>query len=129
MHNESEAALANQPFEPIIEVPYRWRNYTDGLHSLTVDELLAFITNDESVRHGGTRSTESFAYLRGLEDNGQCKVLACVFQGVQHRFESGYLLRDVIDKVDGIHFSSTEAVDTLGHLYESRLREMVKKLP
>jgi type I restriction-modification system DNA methylase subunit len=38
--------------------------------------------------------------------------------------ESGYLLRDVINKVGGIHFSSSEEVHTLGHLYESMLKEM-----
>ena len=38
--------------------------------------------------------------------------------------ESGYLLREVVNKVNGIHFNSTEEVHTLGHLYESMLREM-----
>jgi type I restriction enzyme M protein len=38
--------------------------------------------------------------------------------------ESGYLLRDVVNKVDAIHFGSTEEIHTLGHLYESMLREM-----
>ena len=34
------------------------------------------------------------------------------------------LLRDVIDKVHGIHFTSSEELHTLGALYESLLREM-----
>ena len=38
--------------------------------------------------------------------------------------ESGYLLRDIINKVNGIHFNSTEEIHTLGHLYESMLKEM-----
>src|SRR5205823_11465573 len=38
--------------------------------------------------------------------------------------ESGYLLRDVINKVNGIHFDTTEEIHTLGHLYESMLKEM-----
>jgi type I restriction enzyme M protein len=33
-------------------------------------------------------------------------------------------LRDVIDKVNGIHFNSSEEIHTLGHLYETMLREM-----
>ena len=37
---------------------------------------------------------------------------------------SGYLLREVINKVDGIHFTSSDEIHTLGHLYESLLREM-----
>ena len=37
---------------------------------------------------------------------------------------SGYLLRDVINKINGIHFTSSDEIHTLGHLYESMLREM-----
>ena len=41
-----------------------------------------------------------------------------------NRMISGYLLRDVVNLVDGIHFDSAEEIHTLGHLYESMLREM-----
>jgi type I restriction enzyme M protein len=37
---------------------------------------------------------------------------------------SGYLLRDVVNKVNGIHFNSSEEIHTLSHLYETMLREM-----
>src|SRR5690606_423478 len=37
---------------------------------------------------------------------------------------NGYLLRDVINKIDGIHFTSNEEVNTLSHLYETILKEM-----
>src|SRR5260370_29940194 len=37
---------------------------------------------------------------------------------------SGYLLRDVVNKLNGIHFTSTAELSTLGALYESLLREM-----
>jgi len=51
-------------------------------------------------------------------------VIANVFQGVQNRMVSGYLLRDVINKVAGIHFTASEGLHTLGTLYESMVREM-----
>ena len=38
--------------------------------------------------------------------------------------QSGYILRDVLDKVSEIHFSSSEEIHTLSHLYESMLKEM-----
>ena len=38
--------------------------------------------------------------------------------------ESGYLLRDVINLVNDIHFDSSEEIHTLGQLYETLLREM-----
>jgi type I restriction enzyme M protein len=51
-------------------------------------------------------------------------VISTVFRGVDNRMRSGYLLRDVINKVAGIHFNSSEELHTLGALYESLLREM-----
>lgn len=37
---------------------------------------------------------------------------------------NGYLLRDVVNKVNDIHFTSKDEIHTLGHLYETMLREM-----
>ena len=51
-------------------------------------------------------------------------MIATVFKGVDNRMKNGYLLRDVINKVNGIHFTVSEEIHTLGPLYESMLREM-----
>jgi type I restriction enzyme M protein len=94
---------------------------------VTGDELLAFINQDECIRPDDTRGAGLFAYLRSLtSSNGDDRrdVIATVFRGVDNRMKSGYLLRDVIDKVAGIHFTSSEELHTLGALYESMLREM-----
>ena len=37
---------------------------------------------------------------------------------------SGYLLRDIVNKIDEIHFTSNEELNSLSHLYESILKEM-----
>jgi type I restriction enzyme M protein len=68
-----------------------------------------------------------FAYLRALSSsNGDNRrdVIATVFDGVDNRMKSGYLLRDVINKISGIHFTSSDELHTLGALYEIMLREM-----
>ena len=68
-----------------------------------------------------------FRYLRTLtSSNGDNRrdVIATVFRGVQNRMVSGYLLRDVINKLNGIHFTASDELHTLGALYESMLREM-----
>lgn len=125
--HEQEAELDGQPYRPIIEPPYRWRDWAreDGL---TGDELLAFINQDEAHRPDGRRGPGLFAYLRALAGSGekgsQREVIANVFKGVQNRMVSGYLLRDIVNKINGIHFSSSEEIHTLSHLYESMLREM-----
>ena len=75
-------------------------------------------------RPDGTRGIGLFAYLRSLQgDNGGDRrdVIATVFKGMQNRMINGYLLRDVVDKINGIHFNSSEEMDTLSRLYETIL--------
>ncbi|MCP5139264.1 MAG: N-6 DNA methylase [Chromatiales bacterium] len=123
-----EAELDGKPYHAIIEAPYRWRDWAAREDGLTGDELLSFINQDECHRADGSRGAGLFAYLRGLAGTGekgsQREVIANVFRGVQNRMVSGYLLRDIINKINGIHFTSSEEVHTLSHLYESMLREM-----
>jgi type I restriction enzyme M protein len=124
---EEEAALAGKKFRAAIEAPYRWRDWAADPQGITGDELLAFINNDEAHRPDGRRGAGLFAYLRSLSSsNGDNRrdVIARVFKGVDNRMKSGYLLRDIINKVAAIHFTSSDELHTLGALYESMLREM-----
>ena len=119
------AELAGEKFKPAIEKPYRWRDWAANPQGVTGDELLAFINNEECIRPDGTSGPGLFAYLRTLQGNDSGReVIATVFAGVENRMRSGYLLRDVIDKIGAIHFNSTEELHTLGTLYEGMLREM-----
>lgn len=128
---ETEAVLEGKEFQLAIDPPYRWRDWAAVEGGITGDELIAFINNDEAVRPDGTRGPGLFAYLRSLagvrDENGggdRRDVIATVFKGVQNRMITGYLLRDVIDKVNGIHFNASEEIHTLSRLYETMLREM-----
>jgi type I restriction enzyme M protein len=124
---EQGAALARKKFRPALEPPYRWRDWAANPQGITGDELLAFINQDEAVRPDGKRGAGLFAYLRRLTSaNGDDRrdVIATVFRGVDNRMKSGYPLRDVINKVAGIHFTASDELHTLGALYESMLREM-----
>src|SRR5713101_2689968 len=121
-----EAKLAGKRFRPAIEPPYRWRDWASKPDGITGPELIAFVNQDEAVRPDGKRGDGLFAHLRMLRSaNGDRRdVIAKVFQGTANRMMNGYLLRDVVNKVSGIHFTSRDEVHTLGLLYESMLREM-----
>jgi type I restriction enzyme M protein len=124
---EDEAKLAGKRFRPAIEAPYRWRDWAANPQGVTGDELLAFINHEECTRPDGSRGPGLFAYLRSLANsNGDDRrdVIATVFRGVDNRMKSGYLLRDVINRVAGIHFTSHDELHTLGAMYETMLREM-----
>lgn len=125
---ESKAAMRGEKHRPAIEAPYRWRDWAAKENGITGPELLAFVNQDECTRPDGTKGPGLLAYLRAVTGgNGAARrrrVIATVFKDVVCRMLSGYLLRDVINKVNGIHFLAKEEVFTLGHLYESMLREM-----
>ena len=124
---ETEAALSGDKFQPAIEPPYRWRDWAAQEGGITGDGLIAFINNDEAMRPDGAKGLGLFAYLRGLQgaDGGDRRdVIATVFKGTLNRMINGYLLRDVINKVNSIHFTSSEEMHTLSRLYESLLKEM-----
>jgi type I restriction enzyme M protein len=123
---QEEAKLAGKRFRPGIESPYRWGDWAAKEEGITGPELIALINQDEAVRPDSTRGPGLFAYLRSLQSaNGDRRdVIARVFQGTVNRMVNGYLLRDVINKVNEIHFTSQDEIHTLGRMYESMLREM-----
>lgn len=124
---EQEAKVGRRRYRPAIEPPYRWRDWAAKEDGITGPELIAFVNQDEAARPDGKRGPGLFAYLRSLQSakgSDRRDVIAAVFQGVINRMINGYLLRDVINKVNGIHFSSSEEIHTLGFLYESMLKQM-----
>jgi type I restriction enzyme M protein len=124
---EARAAIAGKKYKSAIAPPYRWRDWAAYKEGITGDELVAFVNQDEAIRPDGKRGAGLLAYLRNLRStNGDRRrdVIANVFEGVINRMISGYLMRDVINLVDGIHFDSSEEIHTLARLYESMLREM-----
>ena len=105
---EEEAELGGTDFRPTIAAPYRWRDWAAGGQGITGDDLLAFVNQDEAMRPDGQRGPGLLAYLRGLQSGSgrdRRDVIANVFRGVTNRMVNGYLLRDVVNLVDGIHFT------------------------
>jgi type I restriction enzyme M protein len=132
LRHEQEAALDGKAHRPIIEAPYRWRDWAAPANGISGDDLLAFINQDAADFSTGDRTYLNkpglLKHLRSLNDlgelDGRREVIVNVFKGVQNRIESGGLLRDIVNKINGIHFNSSEEIHTLSHLYESMLREM-----
>ena len=54
-------------YKPLIESPYRWRDWAADDRGMSGDDLLKFINNDEVTLHYGTKSPGLFAYLRSLQ--------------------------------------------------------------
>jgi type I restriction enzyme M protein len=103
-------------FAASIAEPYRWRDWAaDPVNGRTGETLIDFVNN------------ELLPYLRGLAGAGPDDprdVLAAVFKETFNRMLSGYLLRDVLNKIDEVNFASSDDIHTMAHLYESMLRDM-----
>lgn len=123
---ETQAALKNKKYKAAIAEPYRWRDWAKDKY-LTGDDLLSFINSEKLKMADGKERTGLLYYLRSLQSEKGTErkdVIATVFKGVTNRMINGYLLRDVVNKIDEIHFTNNEEINTLSHLYESILKEM-----
>src|SRR3989338_6300463 len=125
---EEEAKLEGEKYTLAVRLPYRWRDWAAKEDGITGQDLISFINNEECVRPDGSRGPGLFSYLRSLEGTGKKRdrrnVISTVFRGTVNRMINGYLLRDVINKINQIHFSSSDEMHTLSFLYESILKEM-----
>ncbi len=124
---EEETRLAGERFIPAIAAPYRWRDWAAKAEGMTGDELLAFINQDEAVRPDGKRGPGLFSYLKslqGTQTHDRRDTIAAVFRGMANRMINGYLLRDVLNKLNSIQFNSSEELHVLSRTYESMLKEM-----
>jgi type I restriction enzyme M protein len=124
---QEEAEMAGQPFKPALQPPYRWRDWAADESGITGDALLNFLNLPETTRPDGTSGPGLFAYLRTLQGDSPLdrrNVIATAFKDLSNRMLNGYLIRDIINKINRIHFTSSEEIHTLGHLYESLLKEM-----
>jgi len=73
--------------------------------SVIEDVLLAFVSNEKVKLADGKERTGLFYYLRALQSETGAErkdVIATVFKGVTNRMINGYLLRDIINKIDEI---------------------------
>jgi type I restriction enzyme M protein len=112
---EESREITDEKFRPAIDAPYRWRDWAADPNGRTGEALLTFV------------NLEMIPYLRGLSGTGAHDprdVLAAVLKETHLRMLSGYLLRDVVNKVNEINFASSDDIHTMALLYESMLREM-----
>ena len=124
---KSEVELAGEDFHPLIEEPYRWRDWAADEGGITGPDLINFINLEEANLPDGAKGPGLFHYLRNLrsaDGKGRQEVIATVFRGIINRIQSGFLLRDVVNKVNSIHFDASEEMHTLSRFYETMLREM-----
>jgi len=110
---EEEMPLSGQKYRSVIPKPFRWRDWaSDPDRGQTGPELIAFVNN------------QLLPKMRDLSGSDEKAVIAALFRETYNRMLSGYLLRDLINLINSVHFQSKDQIFTLSHLYESMLKEM-----
>jgi len=108
---ETQAELAGQTYRPIIEPPYRWRDW--AVKDWPADDLLRFV-------HG-----KLIPYLQALGGDPIRDVIRGIFAERNVIVcASGYNLKDVLSILNGIDFHSQDDIFTVSQVYEELLRRL-----
>ena len=121
-----EAEMMAETYEYIIDEQYRWSQWAapkdaegkfDHNNALTGDDLMDFVDG------------QLFPYLKGFKqraDNANTieYKIGEIFSEIKNKIQSGYSLRDALEKVDSLRFRSQQEKHELSHLYEAKIKNM-----
>jgi type I restriction enzyme M protein len=123
------AELTGKTYTPIIDAAYQWNNWaapkiTNGNgalkidhNALTGDDLSDFVNN------------KLFPYLKKFKlsaesaDTIEYKI-GEIFSELKNRIQSGYNLREVINRIDELRFRTHAEKHEMSHLYEDKIKNM-----
>lgn len=123
---QTQADLECRTFEPLLDAPYRWESWAapkgkdgriDHNRALVGDDLRDFVNG------------KLFPYLHGFKARASSPQtleykVGEVFGEIKNKIQSGYNLRDVIERVDELRFGTHKEKHELSHLYEAKIRNM-----
>ena len=120
------AELEEKEYSYIIDPQHRWDAWAapkdasgqfDHNNALTGSDLMDYVDN------------ELFPYLKSFKqradrpDTIQYKI-GEIFGEIKNKIQSGYSLRDALEKIDELQFRSQEEKHELSHLYETKIKNM-----
>ena len=123
---EDEAELEGKPYKRIITGSYRWSEWAapkdkdgeiDTVNAKSGKNLIDFIDG------------ELFPYLRKFKDTATevCSLeykIGEIFTDLDNKIKSGFNLREIINKIDTLHFQTAEDKHEMTVLYESKIQRM-----
>jgi len=120
-----QAALEGKNYTPIIDGDFTWDKWAapkkggsfDHNSALIGDDLIAFVDQKLFPYLGGFRQSATGPQTINYK-------IGEVFTELRNKFRSGYILRDVLELVDGLSFNTQAERHELSQLYETRIRRM-----
>jgi type I restriction enzyme M protein len=121
-----EAELMGEDYQYIIDEDHRWSKWAapkdaqgnfDHNNALTGGDLMDYVDG------------ELFPYLKGFKQRAEHPntieyKIGEIFGEIKNKIQSGYSLRDALEKIDELSFRSQEETHELSHLYESKIKNM-----
>jgi type I restriction enzyme M protein len=113
---DQELELLNAAYRSPIPAAYQWRTWAADPEGLTGEALLSFINDD------------LFPALKNLAPSGQPgdrrRVVRDVFEDAYNYMKSGQLMRQVVNKINGIDFNNLTERQHFGDIYEQILNDL-----
>lgn len=111
---DQELELLQEGYNSPVPVNLRWRDWAANREGITGEELLKFV-NDSL-----------FPSLKSLpsRSSARARVVRDVFEDAFNYMKSGQLMRQVINKINGIDFNSLVVRDHFGDIYEQILNDL-----
>ena len=126
-NNEEEAILnSTGQYKRLINGEYRWTSWAapkndkgeiDVVNAMTGDDLINFV------------NLKLFPTLQKFKDNAPSAnsieyKIGEIFSGLRNKINSGYNMREIINKMDTLHFQSAEDKHEMSVLYEEKIKRM-----
>ncbi len=113
---EQEYELIDDDYTSPVPERLRWRSWASDPEGITGDELLEFINND------------LFKTLKDLsfnpDDDPRGFIVKEVFEDAYNYMKSGTLIRQVLNKLNGIDFNIASEKHLFGDIYEQILKDL-----
>jgi type I restriction enzyme M protein len=113
---DQELELMRDGYQSPVPAQFQWRNWAADPEGLTGEALLAFVNE------------ELFPAMKGLKPTGQPgdrrRVVRDVFEDAYNYMKSGQLLRQVVNKINGIDFNNLSERQHFGDVYEQLLNDL-----
>lgn len=113
---EEELELLKDDYESPIPSELMWRNWASDEEGITGDALLKFVNDDLFPAFKNLQATPA--------TNPRGFVIKEAFSDAFNYMKNGTLLRQVINKVEGIEFNSSDERHAFGDLYEKILKDL-----
>ena len=111
---DQELKLLDDGYRSPVPAPLRWRNWAADPEGITGEELLGFVNGD------------LFPQLKELpiRSDSRASVVRDVFEDAYNYMKSGHLLRQVVNKINGIDFNNLADRRHFGDIYEQILNDL-----